>query len=86
MSQQLRVWHIQNPPAPPAWYEVDSPAAGARKIEELANVDLKNRDVWGNAFGLSVLEDGDWVDWYDNEGNDLDTWAEKHGVLRDHDA
>lgn len=27
-----------------------------------------------NAGGLSVFEDGEWVDWYDNEsGNDIDS-------------
>lgn len=87
MSEQLRVWHIQNPPAPPTWYEVNSPAEGIRKIEELADLDLKNRDVWGNDFGLSVLEDdGEWVDWCDEEGNNIDEWAEKNEVTRDHDA
>lgn len=85
-EQPLRVWHIQNPPNEPTWYIVDSPAAGARKIAALAEADLHNRAVWGNAFGLSVLEDGDWVDWYDAEGNDLDTWAEKNGVPFDENA
>ncbi len=86
MSQQLRVYHIQNPPGIPTWYEVNSPAEGIRKIEELAVADLDNRNVWGNVFGLSVLEDGEWVDWYDDEGDNIDDWAEKNKVTRDHDA
>ncbi len=86
MSEQLRVYHIQNPPNEPRWYVVASPAEGIRKIEELAAVDLKNRDIWGNVFGLCVLEDGEWSEWYDNEGDNIDDWAEKNEVTRDHDA
>jgi hypothetical protein len=61
-------------------YDVSSPAEGYKKIEALAAKDLRNPDIWGNAFGLTVLEDGEWVEWYDDEGDDLDTWAEKKGV------
>lgn len=86
MNEQLRVWHIQNPPNEPTWYDVSGPLEAIQKIEELAAADLKNRDVWGNAFGLCVLEDGDWVEWYDDECDDIDTWAEKNEVIRDHNA
>ena len=86
MSEQLRVYHIQNPPGMPTWYEVASPLAGIQKIEALAKEDFERTDIWGNVFGLSVLEDGKWVDWYDDEGDDIDEWAEKQGVTRDHDA
>jgi hypothetical protein len=27
-----------------------------------------------NAGGLQVLEHGEWVDWYDDDGNDIDEW------------
>jgi hypothetical protein len=74
----LRVWHIQNPPTKPTWYDVSSPEEGARKVEELAQVDLANPRIWGNAIGLSVYEDGDWVDWFDDDGDDIDTWTDKH--------
>lgn len=70
---QLRVYHIQNPPGTPTWYDVTSPREGLQKIEELAAIDLRpNSNVWDNIFGLSVLEDGEWVDWRDNEGDDID--------------
>ncbi len=88
MSERLRVYHIQNPPGMPTWYEVASPLEGIQKIEALAKEDLERTDIWGNVFGLTVLDpdDGAWVDWYDDEGDDIDDWAEKHGVTRDHDA
>ncbi len=80
---ELRVYHIQNPPAAAVWYDVDSPAKGYQKICELAEADLRNRAIWGNVFGLCVLEDGDWVDWYDDDGDDIDAWAVKEGIADD---
>ncbi len=73
----LSVWHIKNPPAEPTWYPVNSPAEGYRVIQELAAIDLRDETIICNALGLSVLEDGDRVDWYSEEGDDLDTWADK---------
>ena len=86
MTEKLRIYHIQNPPGEPTWYDVASPLEAIQKIEELANEDLERTDIWGNVFGLCVLEDEKWVDWYDDEGDDIDAWAEKKGVTRDHDA
>lgn len=77
---ELRVYHIQNPPAEPVWYNVAGPAAGYIKIEILVQADLRDPDIWGNVFGLCVLEDGEWVEWYDGEGNTLDEWAVKEGL------
>lgn len=73
----LRVYHIQNPPAAPTWYDVKTPKDGLSVINKLAERDLDNALIWANAIGLCVYEDGDWVDWYDEEGDDLDAWAEK---------
>ncbi len=87
MIEQLRVYHIVNPPREPTWHDVASPLEAIQKIEALARADLEPDSlVWGNVLGLCVLEDGEWVDWYDNEGDDIDAWAEKNGVTRDHDA
>lgn len=80
LEGDLRVYHIQNGPAPATHYDVDSPAEGYRKIEALAEADLDNPAIWSNVFGLSVLEDGEWVDWRDEEGDDIDAWAEKEGL------
>lgn len=87
MTNQLRVYHIQNPLGTPTWHEVASPLEGIQKIEALANMDMRPQsNVWGNIFGLSVLEDGEWVDWYDDDYDDIDAWAEKNGVTRDSEA
>ncbi|KKK48442.1 hypothetical protein LCGC14_3145060 [marine sediment metagenome] len=81
LQGKLRVYHIQNPPREAVWYDVASPAEGYQKIEELAARDLRNSDIiWGNVFGLTILEDGDWVDWYDEDSDDIDAWAEKEGL------
>lgn len=77
---QLSVYHIQNPPGRPIWHPVDSPALGYKRIEALAEVDLHNPAIWGNVFGLCVWEDGEWVEWYDDEGDDIDAWAVKEGI------
>lgn len=73
----LSVWHIQNPPAEPTWYPVNSPAEGYRVIQELAAADLMNTAIIANALGLCILEGEDMVDWYSEEGDDLDTWADR---------
>lgn len=77
MTNQLSVWHIQNPPAEPTWHPVNSPGEGYQKIQSLAYADLLDDTIFANAIGLSVLEDGDWVDWYGDEGEDIDAWAER---------
>ena len=72
----LRVWHIQNPPRPATWYDVRSPIDGLGVMNELADRDIK-AGIEMSVIGLCVYEDGDWVDWYDNEGDDIDAWALK---------
>ena len=72
----LRVFHIQNPPRPAIWYDVKTPADGLGTIHRLADKDML-LGVEVNVIGLAVYEDGDWVDWYDGEGDDIDAWAEK---------
>jgi len=73
----LRVWHIQNPPDEPKWHDVKTPEEAVSLIDKLAQQDLANPRIWGNAISLAVYEDGDWVEWYDDEGDDIDAFAEK---------
>lgn len=89
MNERLEVYHIQNPPNTPTWYPVASPLEAIQKIEELAKKDMEpDSKIWGNVFGLCVLDDddGERSDWRDDEDDDIDAWAEKHGVTRDHDS
>lgn len=77
---KLRVYRIVNYPAPATHYDVGSVTEGWEKIEWLTRADLLNPAIWGNVMGLQVLEDEEWVDWYDEDGDDIDGWAEKKGL------
>ena len=72
---EYRVWRCINFPSPAKHYPVNSPEEGADKINKLAKIDLRNPRVGANAFGLEVFEDGEWVEWYDEDGNDIDDLA-----------
>ena len=73
---KYRVWYIANVPANPKYYEVATPEEGADKINWLAARDLKNKNISSNVMGLEVFEDGDWSEWYDENGDDIDTLAD----------
>jgi hypothetical protein len=67
----LRVWNIINPPTKGTFYSVESPEEGAALISKMADEQLKQSWIHSNAFGLEVFEDGEWTDWYDDEGRDV---------------
>lgn len=74
---QLRVWWIPQVPGAPFLVPVDSLKEAKLILKTLAEYDqfqLDNRikPDYCNAGGLSVLEDGEWNDWYDEEGRDID--------------
>ena len=73
---KYRVWYIANPPSEPKHYEVVTPEDGADKINQFAKRDLKNKNVFSNAMGLEVFEDGDWSEWYDENGDDIGALAD----------
>lgn len=75
---QLRVWHIPQAPGKPFEIDVQTPQEAKRIIDMLAAYDLfqfKNRikPDYTNASGLLVFEDGEWVEWYDENGDDIDS-------------
>ena len=70
--QLYRVWNVVNPPSRPYHVVVPDVLTGARIIKRMADRQLRNRNIWGNAFGLEVYRDGDWEEWYDDEGEDVD--------------
>lgn len=52
-------------------------------LETLADYDafqFENRikPDYANTGGLCVFEDGDWSDWYDEEGDDFYEWMRNH--------
>lgn len=74
----LAVWHIpQVPMNNPFWVSVTTPQEGKRVMGILAEYDLYQfanniKPDYSNASGLSVYELGEWVDWYDEDGNGID--------------
>lgn len=70
-----RVWHCVNFPSTPRYYNVNTPEEGAMKINNLSKRDIR-KNVFSNAFGLEVFEDGEWCEWYDEDGNDIEVMAD----------
>lgn len=73
----LRVWWIPQVPGKPFYVPVADRDQAVKILTVLAEYDLfqlkhKIKPDYANAGGLQVLEDGEWVEWYDNDGNDID--------------
>jgi len=74
----LRVWWIPQVPMNNQFIvSVSSVAEAKNLLEVLGEYDayqLTNRikPDYCNAGGLSVYEDGEWVDWQDDDGNSID--------------
>ena len=74
---QLRVWHIPQVPMPAFRVYVSSIKEAKLILETLAIYDLfqlenKIKPDYSNVAGLEVFENGEWCDWEDEEGNDID--------------
>ena len=77
----LRVWHIPQVPGKGFRVPVKSPAEAKFVLDILAAYDgfqFENRikPDYCNAGGLEVYENGEWTDWYSEDGQDIDDWAE----------
>lgn len=74
---QLRVWHIPQVPMEAFRVYVKTIQEGKIVLDTLAFYDLfqfehRIKPDYANAGGLQVYENGEWCDWYDKEGNDID--------------
>lgn len=74
-NAELRVWWIPQVPMQPFYVPVSSVAEGVKIMDVLAEYDLfqLRRHVkpdYCNVGGLQMLEDGEWVDWYTEDGDD----------------
>lgn len=79
---QLRVWHIPQVPMHPFLVYVSSIKEAVKVMDTLAIYDLfqfkyKIKPDYSNASGLEVFEDGEWVDWEDEDGNDINNIEKK---------
>jgi hypothetical protein len=74
---QLRVWHIPQVPMHAFRVYVETPKEARKILEILAIYDLfqleyKIKPDYSNGQGLEVFENGEWTDWCDAEGEDID--------------
>jgi hypothetical protein len=79
----LRVWNIINVPNEPVRYPVKDVGHGARLIEALADSQLLDKTIESNVFGLEIYEDGEWLEWESEDGDDIQAWAENNLESRD---
>lgn len=73
----LRVWWVPQVPMKSFTVEVKSVVEAKLILNTLAEYDLFQlennvKPDYSNAGGLSVYENGEWVDWYNEEGDDID--------------
>lgn len=76
-EKQLRVWHIPQTPMHSFYVYVDSIKEAKQILEVLAIYDLfqleyKIKPDYSNVQGLEVFEDNEWIEWQDEDGNDID--------------
>ena len=76
MANKMRVWWIPQVPGKPFHVETDSVSDAKRLLHVLAQYDLfqyenKIKGDYANAGGLEVFEDGEWIEWADDEGDDI---------------
>lgn len=74
----LRVWWVPQVPMAAFYVPVESPEQATLLLEMLAAYDAfqlhhRVKADYSNAGGLEVYEGGEWVEWSDDEGDDIDT-------------
>ena len=70
---KLRVWNQINIGSGRIdYYDVDSAKEAKEIINTLADIQLKSPEIESNAFGLEEFIDGNWCEWYDEEGYSID--------------
>ena len=83
-NKKLRVWWIPQIPMNNSFYvEVKSPEEAKKIMDVLAKYDEfqfnnKIKPDYSNASGLQELqEDGEWDEWYSEDGRDIDEYDAK---------
>ena len=67
----MRVWWSRNVPNRPKYFKVKDIEEAKRTIEELTQEDLKDKSVEDNVGGLEVFENGEWSEYYNDDGQDI---------------
>jgi hypothetical protein len=78
----FRVWHIPQVPGKPFHVDLnhvlreDAPEEAKRILRLLADYDLfqlenKIKPDYANAQGLEIFEDGEWIEWDNEDGEDI---------------
>lgn len=73
----LRIWWIPQIPMKQFSYKVESLKEAKLILDMLAEYDLFQFEHnikldYCNVGGLQIFEDGEWIDWYDDNGNSID--------------
>lgn len=71
MNKKLRMYYIRNPPSEPTYFNVKSLDEAKEKIDTLAKADLKDNGIGSNVFGLEEFVDGEWSEYYNDDGMDI---------------
>lgn len=79
-EQKLRVWWIPQVPMKPFRTEVKSLVEAKLLLNTLAQYDIFQfenniKPDYCNVGGLEVFEDGEWTDWYDEDGESIDNFS-----------
>lgn len=78
----LRVWWIPQVPMEPFWVPVRNLREAELLLKTLADYDIFQfenhvKPDYCNAGGLSRFEDGEWCDWWNEDGEDFDAYCER---------
>jgi hypothetical protein len=77
-EKKLRVWWKPQIPMDASFYvSVKTPEEAKKILDILADYDAfqfneKIKPDYSNAGGLEELNDGEWTDWYSEDGEDID--------------
>ncbi len=79
---KMRVWHIPQIPVKAFHVPVKSPDEAVIMLNALADYDifqLENniKPDYFNAQGLEVFEDDEWIEWYNDDGEDIHEYSTK---------
>ena len=75
--KKFRVCNVINMPNKPLLFPVESLEHARDLIDALAKSELLDDAIITNAFWLEEYEDGEWIEWTDEDGYDLDAYFEK---------